>query len=333
MVFGLGFLGDMVHLAPALWIVRRAYPESELHVGVAAHVASFLECMPWIDRVWGYPRFPKHASLKENLDFIARLRRERFDVLINLNGSDRSSWLTFFSGARERLGRVPGGGGPPFWRRMFTETVEESFMAGPIYVQNCRCLEKVGFPSMPPEFHVDIKPAHLQAANISPTDAETYFHLSPFTTDDRKELSPEQLVELVTALQTGWPDKKLVISCAPTERERRKMESLLTQLPGKPWRVFAGELNLTQLAAVIERSVLHLCGDTGTLHLALLAGVRSVSWFWPNPGREGWIPAGKGYRTVVGTMEPGQKFLGGIQIEQLVQAIQAVFHETGMSNP
>ena len=107
MVFGLGFLGDMVHLAPALWMIRQAYPKSELHVGVAAHVASFLECMPWIDRVWGYSRFPKHASLKENLGFVARMRRERFDVLINLNGSDRSSWLTFFSGARERLGRMP----------------------------------------------------------------------------------------------------------------------------------------------------------------------------------------------------------------------------------
>jgi ADP-heptose:LPS heptosyltransferase len=39
MVFGLGFLGDMVHLVPALWMVRQAYPRSELHVGVAAHVA------------------------------------------------------------------------------------------------------------------------------------------------------------------------------------------------------------------------------------------------------------------------------------------------------
>ena len=98
MVFGLGFLGDMVHLLPALWMVRQAYPRAELYVGAAAHVASFLECVPWAERVWGYPRFPRHATLGENLDFVRRMRRERFDVLINLNGSDRSSWLTFLSG-------------------------------------------------------------------------------------------------------------------------------------------------------------------------------------------------------------------------------------------
>ncbi len=117
MVFGLGFLGDMVHLLPALWILRQAYAGAELHVGAAAHVTSLMRCVPWVDRVWGYSRFPKHAGFKENITFIAGLRREHFDVLINLNGSDRSSWLTFFSGARERLGRIPHGGAPPFWRQ------------------------------------------------------------------------------------------------------------------------------------------------------------------------------------------------------------------------
>ena len=124
MVLDLGFLGDTVHLLPALWMVRQAYPQAELHVAVAAHITSFMGCAPWVDRVWGYMRYPRHATLRENFQMIAGLRREKFDVLINLNGSDRSSWLTFLSGARERLGRVPDDGGPPFWRRMFTAHIE-----------------------------------------------------------------------------------------------------------------------------------------------------------------------------------------------------------------
>ena len=191
-------------------------------------------------------------------------------------------------------------------------------------MQNCRCLEKAGFTAASPEFHVDIQPAHLQAANISPADAETYFHLSPFTTDDRKELPPEQLVELIAVLQARWPEKKLAISCAPTERERGKMKSMLARLPDKPWRVFAGELNLTQVAAVIQRSALHFCGDTGTLHLALLAGARTVSWFWPNPGRAAWIPVGDRHRTIVGSTESGARYLRGIEVNELVSAAQAV---------
>lgn len=324
MFFGLGFLGDTVHALPALWMVRRAYLDGELHVAVAGQVVSFTECVPWVNRVWGYQRYPRHASLGENLDFIKRMRRERFDALINLNGSDRSSWLTFFSGARERLGRAPMGGATFFWRHRFTETVEYPFSPEPVYVQNCRCLAEAGFPSMPPEFHVEIAAAHLQAARIAPAESGTYFHLSPFTTDDRKELPAAQLVEFIRAVQARWPEKRWVISGAPTERERNKMDALLRQLPRPPWRVFAGDLNLMQLAAVIQHSAAHFCGDTGTLHLALMTGTPTVSWFRPDPNWKVWIPVGDRHRTVFGTGNDPNAALQGIETAKLVEAVQAV---------
>jgi ADP-heptose:LPS heptosyltransferase len=329
MVLDLGFLGDTVHLLPALWMVRQAYPQAELHVAVSSQITSFMECTPWVDKVWGYMRYPRHATLRENFEFVAALRREKFDVLINLNGSDRSSWLTFFSGARERLGRMPANGGPPFWKQRFTAHVSHPVGGEPVYLQRCRCLAKAGFPFTPPEFHVEIKPAHLQAAGISREETGSYFHLSPFTTDDRKELRPEQLIELIRALATRWPEKKLVLSCAPNERERKKMDSLLQSMPRKPWRVFAGGLNLMQLAAVIRHSAAHLCGDTGTLHMALMTGTPAVSWFRPNPGSEAWIPVGERYRTLMGTGNNPHAALQGIVTADLVNAVQTVLSVPG----
>ena len=58
------FQGDTVHLLPALWMVRQAYPIAELHVTVAAHVVSFMDCVPWADQVWGYMRFPRYANFQ-----------------------------------------------------------------------------------------------------------------------------------------------------------------------------------------------------------------------------------------------------------------------------
>src|SRR5437773_4140219 len=78
MVLDLGFLGDTVHLFPALWMIRQAYPQAELHLIVATHVTSLMECAPWVDSVWGYPRFPKHATLRENIGTVRRLRKESF---------------------------------------------------------------------------------------------------------------------------------------------------------------------------------------------------------------------------------------------------------------
>jgi len=326
MVLDLGFLGDTVHLLPALWMVRQAYPQAELHAAVAAHITSLMDCVPWVDRTWGYMRYPRHARLRENIQMVWALRREKFDVLINLNGSDRSSWLTFLSGARERLGRVPDDGGPPFWNRMFTARVRQPSDQEPVYVQRCRCLEQAGFPAPPPEFHAQVDPAHLAAAGISPTDRGNYFHLSPFTTADYKELPPEQLAELIRALGEAFPAQKLVLSCAPERRELEKMEKLLAGLPQKPWRVFAGNLNLLQLAAVIQASALHFCGDTGTLHLALMTNTPTVAWFWPNPARSAWLPAGEKHRALVGTNPPEAAHLAGISTAGLVAAAQTVLN-------
>jgi len=333
MVLDLGFLGDTVHLLPALWMVRQAYPQAELHAVVAEHITSLMTCLPWIDRAWGYPRFPKHATLRQNLQMVRRLRKERFDVLINLNGSDRSSWLTFLSGAPARLGRKPRDGGPPFWGRMFTEFVQYNSATEPVYLQRCRCLEQAGFPFAQAEFHAQLDPAHLQAAGITAADAGTYFHLSPFTTADKRELPPEQLAEVIGALASRFPEKRWVLSSAPTERERRKMESLLAGLKRKPWRVFAGELNLVQLAAVIQHSAVHLGGETGTLHLALMTGVPSVSWFWNRPDMRVWIPIGDRHRTVLGTVVAEDKPLHGVATAELVRAVEEVLGTPGAISP
>jgi hypothetical protein len=324
MVLDLGFLGDTVHLLPALWMVRQAYPQAELHVAVSSHITSLMECVPWVNKTWGYMRYPRHATLLENFQIIRRLRREKFDVVINLNGSDRSSWLTFFSGAKERLGRTPDDGGPPFWKWMFTARVQHPFKPDPIHLQRCRCLEQAGFPSTPPEFHAEINPANLAAAGLTEADSGSYFHLSPFTTADHKELSPEQLTRFISALQTAFPDKHLVLSCAPTQREQRKMTELVALLHRKPWHVFAGTLTLTQLAAVIRHCALHICGDTGTLHLAAMTNTPAVAWFWPNPSLQQWLPIGNQYRVIVGTNPPNAPFLQAVDNSVVIAAVQSV---------
>src|SRR5688500_6547042 len=45
----------------------------------------------------------------DDLRLAWRLRREHFDVVIDMHGGPRSSWLTFATGARQRIGYdMPG---------------------------------------------------------------------------------------------------------------------------------------------------------------------------------------------------------------------------------
>ena len=318
MLLDLGFLGDSIHLLPALWTLRQAYPEAELHVMVSEHVTRVMEVAPWVDRVWGYPRYPKGPKWYQDFGRMKRLRDAKFDVVINLNGSDRSSILTGLSGARWRLGRRPQDGGPTFWPLMFTQIVEVPYHSKLIATQRWECLKLAGFPGEKPEMSIEI-PVAMHYAAIAKVGGEGgWIHVSPFTTENYKELPAAQLVEFLNQLHRRFGTHKIILSCSGSARERAKMDALLPQLDFTPWRVFSGDLDLLELAALIQRAAIHLGGDSGGLHVAWMTGVPTVSWFREYDGRADWQPLGEHHRSLVG--ERQEQGISGISTEGLLAA-------------
>lgn len=321
LVLDLGFLGDTVHLIPALWMIKQSYADAGLDVVVSSNVISLLDCFPWINKVWGYRRYPSHATFIETLLFVKNLRKQKYDVVINLNGSDRSSWLGLFSGAPERLGRLTSRGERKMTRIFFTDHVQHPYGSEPVFVQRCRCLEKAGLMWIEPSFHCEVEAEFLVGTGINLEKSKQYFHVSPFTTADRKELPLELIVELINGLNERWPSKKIVLSCAPIERELMKMEELLSKLSFKPWHVFNGNLNLVQLVAVIKHAILHLSGDTGPMHISVMTETPSISWFQPTQFMD-WVPRGFCHKVFFGTgNDDVYSSIGGVRPEQILNEI------------
>ncbi len=326
LVLDLGFLGDTIHLLPALWAIRQAWPKAELHVMVAEHVTQILEVAPWIDQVWGYPRFPKGPKPWQDFDRIQKLRAAKFDAVINLNGSDRSSLLTFLTGARWRLGRRPQGGGPWHWPFQFTQTVEHPYATMPVYEQRWNCLALAGIPvGTKPEFHVTIPAEGRRGVGIQEEEDGDYIHISPFTTQDQKELPEGELISLISSLLSVGNRRRLVVSCAPNEREQSKFNRILCQLPERPWLVFAGTLKILDLVSVIAGARVHLGGDSGALHLAVMAGVPTVSWFRQYDGLKDWAPSGPPHNVLVGD-GGGEAGIRGVRSGDLLDALASGAH-------
>ncbi|NBZ96328.1 MAG: lipopolysaccharide heptosyltransferase family protein [Proteobacteria bacterium] len=322
LLLDLGFLGDSIHLLPALWTLRQAYPEAELHVMVAEHVTRVMEVAPWVDKVWGYPRYPKGPKWYQDLGRIRQLRDAKFDVVINLNGSDRSSILTGLSGARWRLGRVPQDGGPSFWPLMFTHTIEVPYHTKLIAIQRWECLKLAGFPGEKPEMPIEI-PAPSMTSMIEKAGGDGgWIHVSPFTTANYRELPTHQLSKVLGEIHRLNPSSKIILSCAPDHREQQKMGVLISQLDFSPWRVFPGSLDLMELTALIQKSRLHLGGDTGSLHIAWMCGTPSVIWFRHFDGLPDWRPMGDSIRSFVGDQdEAGIRGISNVEILEAVEAL------------
>jgi len=58
--FGSGFLGDMVHSLPALWMMRQMHPQAEFRAAVAVRITPLMDCVLLAEI---YPRFvQRHAE-------------------------------------------------------------------------------------------------------------------------------------------------------------------------------------------------------------------------------------------------------------------------------
>ena len=96
--------------------------------------------------------------------------------------------------------------------------------------------------------------------------------------------------DLMNGLHQGWPQKKIIFTCGPNQREINKMKQLVNFLDVKPWKIFPGTLKLPALVALMKYASLHLSGDTDTVHIARMLNIYSVSWFRDLKISKAWIP-------------------------------------------
>lgn len=88
---------------------------------------------------------------------------------------------------------------------------------------------------------------------------------------------------------------------------------------------FSGELDLLELAALVQRAAVHLGGDSGGLHVAWMTGVSTVTWFREYEGRPDWQPLGDRHRSFVGVRQ--ENGITGIDNVEILSAVGVFLNE------
>ena len=103
LIIKLGALGDVVLATPHIRAIVEAYPDAEVTLLTAPECAGLVRGLPGLE-VAAF----KRRGFAEMCRVLAWLRRRRFAVVFDLQGSLRSRLMTRLSGARRRFGRRPG---------------------------------------------------------------------------------------------------------------------------------------------------------------------------------------------------------------------------------
>ena len=101
-------IGDVLLSTPTYAVAKRYFPNARIGVIVGSGTEEMLTGNRVIDRLHLYSREWKALSLTrrmaQEIRFLREIRREHYDVAINLTEGDRGAILAFLSGARVRIG-------------------------------------------------------------------------------------------------------------------------------------------------------------------------------------------------------------------------------------
>src|SRR4029453_17963507 len=95
----LRLIGDVVFTTPLIGALKRAFPEAHLAYIVEREAVPSVERNPQIDELIVVEKSRGWRRIREDAKLALRLRRTRFDLVLDLHGGPRSALLTLASGA------------------------------------------------------------------------------------------------------------------------------------------------------------------------------------------------------------------------------------------
>ena len=290
LVVRLRSIGDIVLLTPALALLKRWRADLKISVLVESRFSQLLEAGPDIDRIIVYPKpfsrkTNRRAGLGAFLGKISELRREKFQVAVNLHGGPTSALLTAASGARRRVGFAHYPNGflyhvrVPDARRILGQEVVHTAE------HQASAFFWLGLPKreVPPprlflreEWNAAAR-AKLQRAGVEP--GAPYAVLHPPALFATKQWPPERYAEMGKMLES---EKSLpvVYTCGPGESQvLGEVEQAAAHTdPRRPIRKLDG-LQLSELMGVLAGAKLFVGNDSGPAHIAGAFGIPVVAVF------------------------------------------------------
>src|SRR5436190_6227216 len=100
----LRLIGDVVFTTPLVRALKRRFPDAHLTYLVEPEALAVVRGNPHLNEVIVAPRRRGVARITDDLRLARRLRRERYDIAIDLHGGPRSAWLAWLSRAPTRIG-------------------------------------------------------------------------------------------------------------------------------------------------------------------------------------------------------------------------------------
>ncbi|MBF0619801.1 MAG: glycosyltransferase [Candidatus Omnitrophica bacterium] len=300
LVIKLSAVGDIILATASLKALRDRFPDARICCLSGREGATVLHGCPYIDDVVVYDYRVKDKGFFGFWRILSKLRRYRFDKVIDFQNNNRSHLMGFLCLPRasygyknQKLGFLLTDGIPDDDPNI--QPVRHQF----------RVLEKLGIEySDAVRLKITLRPDdHEYARELlhgSWIDEKAHTIVGINIAASEKWASKNWPVENIAALCDMLAADNIRVIITGMEKDNVFVRNLAAVMKSKP-SVFVGKTTLMQLAALISYCKVYITPDSAPLHVAASVGVPVISLFGPtNPERH--VPPGETIRVMRKTM-------------------------------
>ena len=327
------WLGDLLFQMPALELIKKKYPSSEIFCVAPERCRGILEAHPAVSGFLAFDEKSSHRSWLSRVRFLMELRRlGPWDEGYLFHRSRSRAAMLFFAGVKKRTGYGKG-------RKMFlTTSVVEP--AGKLHQLDhfIALMKGAGFETpAEPQYRFYFKPedeakalAILGEHGLGGGSKYICFHLG--ANWEPKRWPPAHFAALADRIEARW---KFPIVVTGSAQDRPLFDEFRLNVKNSKVIDLVGKTPLRVSSEIYKNAVCLVTGDSGPMHIASGVGARVVAIFGPtDPKLTG--PRGTGESLVLqyvpsghvvpffGKDLPPEGWLSHITPEQVLDAVERI---------
>jgi len=270
-------IGDVIMTTPAVSVLRKNFPGIEISYVIEKPYADLITGNPQIKEIF---MLPAHARIPNFFSVIKKIRKKRFDAVIDFHGGPRSSLMTLLSGADVKIGYKI-----KYRHPIYHIKLPRRPRTGPIHsVENhVNLVKALGIKSgaIPPLFipssteKENQKIKHIMSLhNLSGSE---YISLHIGAGNRFRSWDVQNYIRLCD-LFTQKSGVKVVLLGA--QEDKKSSSAIIKSTESAPLSL-VGELSLREARDMISHSSLFVGPDSGPMHIAASTGTPIVALFGP----------------------------------------------------
>jgi lipopolysaccharide heptosyltransferase II len=265
-----GALGDVVRGLPLLGRVRRGLPTATIGWAVESPSAPVLRAHPWLDVVHVLER---RSGVRRFVEFLRTIRRERYDLALDLGRGAKSASIVRASGAPRRIGldRIDGREGS--WLAA-TERLPPQGMEKAKLLQFLAFADRLELPPAPVEFGLAPTPGEQRAAEALLDGLPPPLVVASLGSScPSRRWWPEATAHVLDGLAARRGASAVLTGTVEDAPFAAAVTAAMRTTP----RNLVGRTSLRELIAVVAQAHAVFGPDSGALHVAAALRVPVVS--------------------------------------------------------